>query len=232
VRPTLGHAPAPARPSARTRYITANNNPYDILDPHQVFDIGRIAIRLNMYDALVRWVDNPPKLETLAGREGRHLSRRPDLHLQAAGPANVPRRQRHHRRGRGLVDGAHPGAARRAPTACSPASSRPAPPRPSTPAPFASRSTKPFAVFMAGALRALGRANAKVVKANEKDGDWGADWLTRNEAGSGGYKLRRFDPAIGFQVERNTAHFMPWARTRSTTPTSASRWKPPPACSA
>ena len=28
-----------------------------------MFDIGRIAIRLNMYDALMRWVDNPPKLE-------------------------------------------------------------------------------------------------------------------------------------------------------------------------
>ena len=47
---------------ARTKFVVANNNPYDILDPHQVFDIGRIAIRLNMYDALMRWVDNPPKL--------------------------------------------------------------------------------------------------------------------------------------------------------------------------
>ena len=28
---------------ARTKFVTANNNPYDILDPHQVFDIGRIV---------------------------------------------------------------------------------------------------------------------------------------------------------------------------------------------
>ena len=28
-----------------------------------MFDIGRIATRLNMYDCLVRWVDNPPKLQ-------------------------------------------------------------------------------------------------------------------------------------------------------------------------
>src|SRR5438477_11229067 len=49
--------------AARTKFVTANNNPYDILDPHQVFVIGRIAIRLNMYDALTRWDDNPPKLE-------------------------------------------------------------------------------------------------------------------------------------------------------------------------
>ncbi len=45
------------------RFVTANNSPYDTLDPHVVFDIGRIATRLNMYDCLVRWTDNPPKLQ-------------------------------------------------------------------------------------------------------------------------------------------------------------------------
>src|SRR6476646_7970988 len=45
------------------RFVTANNSGYDTLDPHKVFDIGRIGSRLNMYDCLVRWVDNPPKLQ-------------------------------------------------------------------------------------------------------------------------------------------------------------------------
>ncbi len=36
---------------------------FHILDPHQVFDIGRLAIRLNLYDALTHWVDSPPKLQ-------------------------------------------------------------------------------------------------------------------------------------------------------------------------
>src|SRR5471030_61007 len=53
--------PGEAR-AAGKHFITANNSPYDTLDPHVVFDIGRIATRLNMYDCLVRWVDNPPKL--------------------------------------------------------------------------------------------------------------------------------------------------------------------------
>ena len=44
-------------------FVTANNSAYDTLDPHVVFDIGRIGSRLNMYDCLVRWVDNPPKLQ-------------------------------------------------------------------------------------------------------------------------------------------------------------------------
>src|SRR4051812_18654495 len=49
--------------AAGKHFITANNSPYDTLDPHVVFDIGRIATRLNMYDCLVRWVGNPPALE-------------------------------------------------------------------------------------------------------------------------------------------------------------------------
>src|ERR1700726_4231693 len=52
-----------ARAEGGVRFVTANNSPYDTLDPHVVFDIGRIATRLNMYDCLVRWVDNPPKLQ-------------------------------------------------------------------------------------------------------------------------------------------------------------------------
>ena len=52
-----------ARAAAGKNFVTANNSAYDTLDPHTVFDIGRIGSRLNMYDCLVRWVDNPPKLQ-------------------------------------------------------------------------------------------------------------------------------------------------------------------------
>ena len=54
--------PASAWAESGKRFVTANNSAYDTLDPHVVFDIGRIATGLNMYDCLVRWVDNPPKL--------------------------------------------------------------------------------------------------------------------------------------------------------------------------
>jgi hypothetical protein len=40
------------------RFVTANNGSYDTLNPHVVFDIDRIATRLDMYDCLVRWVGN------------------------------------------------------------------------------------------------------------------------------------------------------------------------------
>ena len=54
--------PGIASAASGKHFVTANNSAYDTLDPHVVFDIGRIATRLNMYDCLVRWVDNPPKL--------------------------------------------------------------------------------------------------------------------------------------------------------------------------
>lgn len=54
--------PAGAAAAAGKRFVTANNSPYDTLDPHMVFDIGRIASRLNLYDCLVRWGGNPPRL--------------------------------------------------------------------------------------------------------------------------------------------------------------------------
>src|SRR5262245_65927045 len=53
--------PAPA--VAQSRFVFANESPYDTLDPHAAFDVGRVAVRLNLYDGLYRWEDNPPKLE-------------------------------------------------------------------------------------------------------------------------------------------------------------------------
>src|SRR5438046_6888710 len=52
---------APA--GAQTRFVFANESPYDTMDPHAAFDVGRVAVRLNLYDGLYRWLDNPPKLE-------------------------------------------------------------------------------------------------------------------------------------------------------------------------
>ena len=52
--------------------------------------------------------------------------------------------------------------------------------------------------------------NSKLVKKNEKDGDWGEAWLAKNVASSGSYKLKRYDPAIGFVGERFKEHFAGW----------------------
>ena len=48
---------------AENRFVFANTSAYDTLDPHQVFDVGRVAVRLNLYDGLYRWEDNPPQIQ-------------------------------------------------------------------------------------------------------------------------------------------------------------------------
>ncbi len=204
----LGAFAGTAEAAGRVRYVTANNNPYDILDPHQVFDIGRIAIRLNMYDALVRWVDNPPKLEMwLAEKvdistDGKTytFTLRPNLKFHDGSPLTADDVVYSMERILGLKKGAYglfsdvvkPGTTKAL-----------------DPMHVQFTLNKPFAVFMA-VLSELWVVNSKVVKSHVKENDWGSEWMTRNVAGSGGYKLRRFDPAIGFQCERNEAHFMPF----------------------
>ena len=57
---SLAAAGAPA--AAQTRFVFANESNYDTMDPHAAFDVGRVAVRLNLYDGLYRWLDNPPVL--------------------------------------------------------------------------------------------------------------------------------------------------------------------------
>src|SRR5262249_31616371 len=55
---------APTMPAAaQTGFVLSHESPHDTLDPHAAFDVGRVAVRLNLYDGLYRWLDNPPKLE-------------------------------------------------------------------------------------------------------------------------------------------------------------------------
>ena len=52
-----------ANAQAKTRFVFANESDYDTADPHAAFDVGRVAIRLNIYDGLMRWQNNPAVLE-------------------------------------------------------------------------------------------------------------------------------------------------------------------------
>ena len=206
--------PAGARAEGGKRFITANNSPYDTLDPHTVFDIGRIATRLNMYDCLVRWVGNPPKLESwLAekidiGADGvtYTITLRPNATFHDGAPVTAEDVVYSLERILALKKGAYalfgdivsPGATRAVDART-----------------VRFTLTKPYAVFLSS-LSELWVVNGKLVRQHEKAGDWGADWLTRNEAGSGGFKLRRYDPAIGFQADRFDSHFAGFGQSNIT----------------
>jgi peptide/nickel transport system substrate-binding protein len=187
------------------RFVTANNSAYDTLDPHAVFDIGRIATRLNMYDCLVRWVDNPPRLDLwLADRidiapDGvtYTVTLKPNAKFHDGTPVTADDVVFSTERILGLKQGAY-GLFK------------------SVIAPGKTKAlnagtvqftlNQPYAVFRA-ILSELWIVNSKLVRAHEKSGDWGNAWLARNEAGSGGFKLHRYDPAIGFQADRFDGHF-------------------------
>src|SRR5262245_47316788 len=47
---------------AQGKYVHATNGASDNPDPQAIFDVGRAASRINFYDGLYRWVDNPPKM--------------------------------------------------------------------------------------------------------------------------------------------------------------------------
>lgn len=204
----LGLLSAGPQADARTRFVFANSSAYDTLDPHTVFDVGRVASRLNLYDAMLRWHDNPAKLDpwlaesytisddgltyTFKLRKGAKFH--DGSEIEAADVVYSMERILALGKGasglfKGLVE---PGSTK-----------------------AADKYTVTFtlknrsAVFLSF-VPEIHVVNMDLVKKNEKAGDWGQAWMSKNTAGSGSYMLKRYDPAIGFQAERFAGHFMPW----------------------
>lgn len=202
-----GLAAMPGGAEAGGKFVFANASPYDTLDPHAVFDVGRVASRLNLYDGLLRWHDNPPVLDPWlaesydVSEDGLtytfHLR---DATFHDGSPVEASDVVYSIERILALKQGAYslfdgviaPG---------------------STEAPDQKtvifHLETPSAIFLA-TVPEIHVVNEELVKANEVDGDWGGVWLSQNDAGSGSFELTRYDPAIGFQAKRFPDHFMGW----------------------
>jgi peptide/nickel transport system substrate-binding protein len=198
----------PAAAIAADRYVHANNSAYDTLDPHMVNDVARVATRLNFYDGLFRWVDNPPRLIPwiATGHEvsGDGLTwtftlrdnvRFHDGTLMTADDVVYSmERMLALKRGAGALF--LPMVAPGSTVALDDATVR-------------FTLMEPSAIF--GSLVSdIFVINADLVKENEVDGDWGQKYMTDHIAGTGSFKLKRYDPAIGFVGERNKDHFAGW----------------------
>ncbi|MBI2205279.1 MAG: ABC transporter substrate-binding protein [Candidatus Rokubacteria bacterium] len=196
--------------TAQTRFVFANESPYDTLDPHTVFDVGRVAVRLNLYDGLYRWVDNPPVLQPWLA----------ESHTVSSDGLSYTFKLR---RGARFHDGAEitaedvrysterilalkKGAASLLATMIGPNTTKAVDKHT-----VRFTLTKPTAIFTA-VVPEVHVVNSALLKKNTKGDDWGAAWLTSNEAGSGSYQLSRYDPAIGFIAKRFAGHFMPWGQ--------------------
>lgn len=189
-------------------FIFANSTQYDNLDPHQSFDVGRVAIRLNMYDTLYRWLDNPPKLEPWVARshtvsdDGLTYTfvLRDDVTFHDGTPLTAEDVVYSVERILGLGTG----AARLVGSMVQPGTTQ------AVDAHTVSFTLqKPAAIFLS-VIPEIHIVNAALVKEHETDGDWGSKWLASNEAGSGSYTLDQFDPAVGFSVDAYPEHFLGW----------------------
>jgi ABC-type transport system substrate-binding protein len=195
---------------AKTKFVFANSSPYDNIDPHVVFDVGRVATRLNLYDGLLRWHDNPPKLNPWLAesyeisKDGKKYTFKLRAGAKFHDGSEIEASDVVYSMERILA--LKKGASALYSTNIEPGSTK-----------ALDKLTVEFnlnkasAIFLA-TVPEIHVVNADLVKKNEKDGDWGSAWLSKNDAGSGSYMLKRYDPAIGFSGDRFAGHFMPWGK--------------------
>jgi peptide/nickel transport system substrate-binding protein len=189
------------------RFVFANVSQYDSMDVHTYADVGRIAVRLNLYDGLYRWLDNPPQLTPWLA-EGHTISEDGLVYTFKLKPAK-------------FHDGADVTAedvvysAERIIAVKKGIASLLAGMLAPNGAKALDKQTvqftlkAPTATFLS-VVPEIHVMNAKLLKSKEKDGDWGQAWLAVNEAGSGSYQLDQFDPAVGFIAKRFAGHFVKW----------------------
>ena len=198
--------PADASPEEKRRLVLGTATTYGTFDPHTIDDPGQNLIRLNFYDSLTRWKGSPPRLELwLAARhevspDGQvhtfHL--RPDARFHDGSPVRAADVVYSIERLLALKQGPYPLFA----GVIAPGGAR-----------AVGESTVVFSLAQpmlgfATLLPELAIVNRALVAANEKNNDWGQEWLQRNSAGSGSYVPFRRDREGAFIASRNTEHFI------------------------
>jgi len=203
-----GLAAAPGPAEAGGKFVFANSSPYDTLDPHAIFDVGRVASRLNLYDGLLRWEDNPPQLmpwladSYTISDDG--LTYTFKLHPGAKFHDGSPVEASDVVYSMERILGMKKGAFSLFNGAIEPGTTKAVDPQT-----VEFHLVKPSAIFLA-TVPEIHIVNEELVRSHEKDGDWGEGWLASNDAGSGSYMLKRYDPAIGFNAVRFKDHFKGW----------------------
>jgi ABC-type transport system substrate-binding protein len=194
--------------AAKTRFVFANESDYDTVDPHAAFDVGRVAVRLNIYDGLMRWQRNPAVLEPWVAEnytispDGLTYTFKMRRGVKFHDGTEVKAQDVVYSLDRILAVGK--GAASLFKTMVEPGAAKAVDDHT-----VEFKLKKPSAIFLS-VIPEIHIVNATLVKKSESGGDWGQAWLSKNSAGSGAYKLTQFDPAIGFVAERFPDHFKGW----------------------
>ena len=186
--------------SARTRFVSTWNAP-DILDPHVKYDVGAAAFNLNLYDNLLRYQGNPPEIvpwlaETYEVADGGrkwtfHLRRDATFHDGSALTAEAVSFSF----ARLLTLGKAPSAVFKR------MGLTPETVRVRDPHTIEFQLAQPFGPFRM-AIPIVSIVNPALIQAHQQHGDWAEPWLAQNEAGSGAYRLVKYEQATGFLMER------------------------------
>jgi len=189
-------------------YVFANVVQYDTLDPHQAFDVGRVAARLNLYDGLLRWVDNPPELvpwlaeSYTVSEDGLVYEFTLREGAKFHDGSNVTSEDVVYSAERILA--IKKGASGLLSTMLASGDVTAVDDRT-----VQFKLLKPVSIFLS-IVPEIYVVNSDLVKKNEENGDWGAGWLNSNDAGSGSFVLDRYDPSVGWTASRNEEHFHGW----------------------
>src|SRR5882724_9431460 len=200
----------PARAANPDVLVPGWNLPANV-DPHQVLDVPAQNVAFNLYDNLLRYQDNPPKITPWLAESHTvtpdgmiwEFKLRPGAKFHDGSPLTaadvVYSFQRVLKIGKAPAAAFLPVLKPEGVTAIDPQTVR-------------IQLNKPYGPFFS-AVPLVMIVNSKLVQAREKDGDWGAGWVASNDAGSGAYKLipETYVPLEKVDMERNEDHFLGWA---------------------
>lgn len=197
------------------RYMYATPTEVNTMDPAKTMDVGRSPARLNYFDGLLRWRDNPPKLQPHlalsyeASSDGMkwvfNLRKGAPFHNGSEVTANdvVYTMERLLALGTGAAGVFAPILEKGSTRALDKYRVE-----------FSLK--KPFAAF-AGLTHFLHVLNKKPLEAHEKDGDWGSAWLGtygtvlgKDGVGTGSHTVEMYDPAVGVDGTKFKDHFLGW----------------------
>ena len=202
----LGSAPAF---SAGNELVWGDTLPKG-LDPHVVYDVPMQVFMLNTYDGLYRYTGNPPELTPWLAEshtvsdDGRtwRFKLRAGITFHDGSPLTADDVAYSFQRL--LTMGKGPSGALKPVLKAGNVSKV-------DDLTVEFKLDRAYAPFLA-TMPLVSIVNQDLLKANEKDGDFGAAWLASNEAGSGAYALdaKTYRPQELADLHRNKNHFYGW----------------------
>lgn len=188
------------------KYVWGCPSEFQSMDPHVIYDVTTENIRLNLYDHMYRYLDNPPKIHPWLAESYRvsddelkwtfNLRKGAKFHNgdEVTAEAVKYSMERLLALGKGasalfkpIVDPSGVVAKDRYTVE------------------FNLR--EPYSPFLS-IMPTFCIVNPKVVEG--KPGPWGSEWLTENDAGSGAYVLETYSPGTGWTAKRFKDHWMGW----------------------